>query len=243
MGLFDIFAKDPDQLRTIEKLGKRLMNKHHQTAERQSAIDGLARIGTPAAIMVLLKRFQYRTEQSIVDEDEKQLVYDRIVALGDKAVPGIVSYINKESGAYWPVKALRVLAGEDVAAGHVVDAIEAIPHTFGQNRERRQQLVDNLRGFANNDRVYALVKTLLEDEDEEVVVRAVDALSGRDNAPDAPALLLELFLRESTTVRLRMMVLELMAERGWSVGDARDQVKPLLAGAYLLDADGRVTRR
>ncbi len=243
MGLFDFFSKDTDQLKAVERWGKRLMNKHHQTAERLAAIDGLAKIGTPAAIVVLLKRFQYRTEQSIVDEDEKQTTYDRIVGLGTKAVPGIVAYINKEPGAYWPVKAMRALVGDEVSAQHVVEAIEAIPHTFGQNRERRHQLVDNLRAFANNDRVFALVKGLLEDEDEEIIVRAVDALSAREAEGDIPALLVELFLRESTTVRVRMMVLELMAERGWSAGEAKDKMKPLLAGAYALDGDGKIKRR
>lgn len=243
MALFGLFSKDTKG--AVEKHSKRLMNKYTQTADRLAAIDSLTKIGTEDAIAALLKRYQFRVEQSIADEDEKQQVYSSIVGLGDKAVHAIVQYIGTESGTYWPIKALRALAGDERTATHVIEAFDGITNSYGQNRERRQQLVDNLRNFANIDFVFDRLVTLVRDEDEEVVIRAVDGLSAREGRTDHVEGLFAILVDEATSVRVRMMIFEIVVDQGWTV--APEQIAGLAAvlpPQYTIDAKtGKVSRR
>ncbi|MBT9559672.1 MAG: hypothetical protein IV100_26820 [Myxococcales bacterium] len=242
MGLFDFFSKDSDG-KAVEKWGKRLMNKYQQTAERKHAIEQLAKIGTEEAVVALLKRYQYRTEQSIADEDEKQHVYSVIVELGQKSVQGIKQYIGTETGLYWPIKALRAIVGDHEAATAVLDALAAVKDSFGQNRERRQQLVDNMRVFVSDDRVFTQLQAMLRDEDEEVVVRVIDGLSAREGSAEHVGSLASLAADPTTSVRLRMMILETAVDKSWNVGEHAAALSGLMPSQYVLTAEGNVARR
>ena len=243
MGLFDFFKSDARGARQVERWRKRLMNKYQQTQERQRAIDALCQMGTDEAIAALLGRFTYRTEQSIVDEEEKQLVYERIVAFGDRAVPALEAYVGKQVALFWAVKALREIVGPERTAGVLLDALDQVEDSFGVNRERREVLVDNLRMFADDPRVYQKLLELVRDEDEEIVIRAVDGLSAREDDPNVPAVVVPLLLDPETSFRLRTLILELVLEKGWNVKRFKRQLKDKLPEGYFIDDTGVVRRR
>ena len=243
MALFGLFSRDPKA--AVEKQSKRLMNKYQQTAERKAAIDALARIGTEDAVLALLKRYQFQVEQSISDEDEKNTVYEVVVALGPKAVDGVKQYIRTEVGLYWAVKALRALVGEAETATVLIEALDGFTNTLGQNRERRQQLVDNLRNFASDDRVFERLLQLVHDEDEEVVVRAVDGLSAREGHTDQVVdALAAVAVSERTSPRIRMMIFELMVNNGWKTTAERvPELTTVVTSQYVVDPTGSIRRK
>ena len=88
MGFKNFFSSEGKEQRTVQRAGKKLLNKYQQTQERKRAIDILAGVGSEEAIVALLKRYQFRTESTIVDEDEKETVFNVCVNLGERAVPG-----------------------------------------------------------------------------------------------------------------------------------------------------------
>jgi len=243
MGLFDFFKTDAKESRAAAKWGKRLMEKYQQTAERKRAIEALTAIGTDEAIVALLQRYKYRTDATIVDEDEKEMVYRCVVSLGPRAVPGLIEYVSKDTPLYWPVKALRELVGDEEAARVVLDALEAIEDSFGANRDRREQLVDNLRGLSEVERVFQTLLKLATDDDEEIVIRAVDGLSTRKDDPEVPKAIVPLVLDEDTSHRVRTMIMELMLENEWNVKRFKKALMDKIPDAYFIDDTGVVRRK
>ena len=243
MGLLDWFSKDAKLERATERWGKKLMQKYMQTAERKRAIEALTDIGTPEAISALLRRFQYRTDATIVDEDEKQQVYAAVVGLGDDSVTPLVTYISNELSLYWPAKALRAIVGDAETARHIITALDGIEDSFGTNQQRREQLVDSLRGLAHEETVYQKLLALMQDEDEEVVIRAIDGLSARDDDAVAKAVI-PMLLVDGTSARVRTMAMELMTEQNWQVPkEHKKALREILPSAYFIDDTGVVRRK
>ncbi len=91
MGLFDFFkrdrgadtgeAKEPGD-RKLESLGKKASDKRAQAYDRDEALRALIDLGTPGAAGALLKRFKVQVDPSITDNEEKQMAFDGIVAIG-----------------------------------------------------------------------------------------------------------------------------------------------------------------
>ncbi len=243
MGLFDFFKADARESRSVAKYAKLVMQKYQQTAERKRGIEALTAIGTDEAIIALLQRYKYRTDATIVDEDEKEMVYNCVVSLGERAVPGLIVYITKDTHLYWPVKALRQLVGDEETARVVLDTLEGIEDSFGANRDRREQLVDNLRGLSQIDRVFKTLLQLIDDDDEEIVIRAVDGLSTRKNDPEVPKRVVPLITNEGTSQRVRTMIMELMLENEWNVKRFKKALVDKIPGAYFIDDTGVVRRK
>ncbi len=89
MGLFDFFKRDKgegDDGKPVDKklasLDKTASNKRAQAYDRDEAIRQLIEIGTPGAAGALLRRFNLKVDPSITDQDEKQLAFEGIVAIG-----------------------------------------------------------------------------------------------------------------------------------------------------------------
>jgi hypothetical protein len=244
VGLKDWFSKDAKNSRAVGRWSKKLMNKYHQTAERKRAIEALAEIGSQEAVVALLQRFQYRTEQTIVDEDEKDQVFRTVVQLGEGAVPALVEYISTQTGVYWPTKALRSIVGEEEAARHVLNALDGIPDSFGENRGRREELVDNLRNFAQYEDVYNRLRELLSDDDEEVVIRAIDGMSARVGDPAVAEAVIPKLLQEDTSIRVRTLAIELIIEQEWSIPkEHKKAFRDIIPEAYFVDDTGVVRRK
>ena len=244
MALKDWFSKEGKDTRAVAKWGKKLMGKWQQTGERKRAIEALTEIGTEDAVVALLKRYQYRTDATITDEEEKEMVYQCVVSLGPKAVPGLIQFITNETAIYWPVKAMRAIVGDEEAGTHILTAFEQVPDSFGVNKERRQQLVANMREFVNvDDRVYRKLFELLEDEDEDVVIRAVDGLCTRGEAKEVTNRVVPILFDPNTSIRLRTLITELMIEQEWNVKVFRKKLAGNIPEAYFIDATGVVRRK
>ncbi len=244
MGLKDWFSKEGKETRAVTRWGNKLMGKWQQTAERKRAIEALTEIGTEEAVVALLKRYQYRTDATITDEEEKKMVYECVVSLGPSAVPGLCHFIATETAIYWPVKALRGIVGDEEAGTQLLKALEEIPDSFGVNKERRQQLVANMREFvAADDRIYGRLFELLEDDDEDIVIRAVDGLCTRGAVKEVVNRVVPLLTAETTSIRLRTLITELMIEQEWNVKVFKKRLAGKIPEAYFIDATGVVRRK
>ena len=79
MGLFDIFkGKGKDQGapqapadKNAAKFARTACDKLAQNYDRQEALQALAKLGTPEAAAVLLKRFSFYIEPSMNDQEER----------------------------------------------------------------------------------------------------------------------------------------------------------------------------
>ena len=82
MGLLDLFASKEDRARgAIEKLRQKLLQKYGPAENREKAIHQLADDGSPDALAALCMRFTIHSDQSIGDNDEKELVLRLLVGI------------------------------------------------------------------------------------------------------------------------------------------------------------------
>lgn len=90
MGFFDIFRRSnkgsedggPPMDRKFAGLAKTALDKRAQAYDREEALRALCAVGTAQAAETLLKRFTFRIDPSITDQEEKALVFEGIVRVG-----------------------------------------------------------------------------------------------------------------------------------------------------------------
>jgi ferritin-like metal-binding protein YciE len=238
MGLFG-FGKKTSK---VDKLVKKLTNAYLQTHDRIRVMEQLYDLGTDAALYGLLQRFTYRTEQSIVDEDEKETTYRMLVDAGIRAQPPIERFIAKHDTVYWPLRALRDIVGLDETVDVIMRALDETEGLDQRVNDHKTQLVSNLRDFPHA-RVEAKLVALSEDPDEEVRIMAVDGLLtyGPESAlPPAARRILD----ADESPRVKTVILETLVEKGWSLGPWKKLLEESggLPVPYRLSADGRIER-
>jgi hypothetical protein len=243
MGWSDYMArrKEAGAVRKVEKLRKRLMNEHHQTGERKRSILELDQIGTEDAIYALLGRFTYHTPGSIVDEDEKQLVFDVLRRKGAAAIPALEEYVVNEKTIYWPLRTLTELAGEDRAVEILLDALDALPDRWEQSMERMTNLVSSMRDF-QHPRILERLVTLSADDFEEIRFLSVDGLSTFED-PAAVDAIMERLLDADETVRIKTYITDLLLERKWNVKRWKKRLGDHLPQGFFVDDTGAIQRR
>lgn len=243
MGVKDFFAsrRVARSERQVARAAKRLGNKHGQTAERKRCIELLETAATDDAIAGLLHRFTFRTDVQIIDEDEKEAVFDALLRIGPQAIPAIQHFIHEETAIYWGLRALTEIAGEDAAVDILIEEIDAITEGYDRDMLRKHELVSNLREFPN-ERVFKKLLELLEEENEEIRILAIDGLSAFDR-PDVVDHFVPLLSTEEESHRVRQMVLDLFIARGWSIKKYRKEVAAQLPEHFWVDDTGRIQRK
>lgn len=222
----------------IDRYVKKLTNAYVQTHERIRMMELLAEEGTDEALLGILKRFTFRTEASIVDEDEKEIAYKLLVRAGSSAILPIERFVDSHEAVYWPIKALNEIAGIDTAVDLLLKVLDRSEERSGRVNEQKTQLVSNLRDF-NHPRVLERLQALVTDEDEDVRIMAMDGLItyGQDTALQ-PAV--RLLLDPEESARVKMVLLEQLIELQWSISAWREQFEEqdLLPYPYRVGANG-----
>ena len=226
----------------VDKLTKKLRNAYSQTSERHVVMQQLAELGTEEAMTALLQRFTYRTEASIVDEDEKETAYRYLVRGGDTAVAAIEAFLTQSDAIYWPVKALKDIAGIDRAVEVLLSALDRSEVVDQRVNEQKTQIVSNLRDFPHPE-VQERLQTLSDDDDEDIRILAIDGLLtyGPEAAlPYAARRLLD----EGESLRVKTVILEQLIELDWSLSPWQAQIEegPGLPVPYELAHDGKIRR-
>lgn len=226
----------------VKRLVKKLTNAYVQTAERMRIMQVLADIGTTEAYEGLMQRFTYRTEASIVDEDEKRTAYELIVSAGPSVIPAIEAFVSKHENIYWPAKALGELAGKEQAVRVLLNALAKASEATVRRNEQRAQLVSNLRDFPHPD-VQAKLDELVDDEDEDVRIMAIDGLMtyGEEVARDR---VVRRLLHEDEVPRVRTVLFEQLIEAGWSLKDFKAEIEEadILPAYYRIGKGGALER-
>jgi len=223
------------------RLQKKVSNKYVQAPERIHAIEALADIGTEEAVTALLQRFTFRIDQSIGDEEEKQLVSDGLIRLGPVSVPPIIAFLTKENAPFWPIHALRQIVGDDATIGHLITIMDGMEAIFDRDVERKIELVSNLREF-KDPRVRERLLGLLSDDNEELRVHALEGLAdlGQEEMGN---LLVDRLLDDRETQRVRTAILDLLIEKGWKLKHRKDEIRKSIPEAYWVDDVGVIHRR
>jgi len=249
MGLFDWLTGKgekgdaaPKGDRGVARLHKKLMNKYHQSMERKRIIKVLADMGSDEAITALLGRFTYVTDGSIVDEDEKTLVYEVIRGFGQRAVPALTAFIRNEPAVYWPLKALTEIAGEEAAIEVLLSSLDSIKDRFERSMEHMTNLVSCLRDY-HHPLVLQRLIALATDEMEEIRFLAVDGLSTFDDQQEAVDAIVTRLTDPEETTRVKTYIMDMLMDRKWKVKRFKKDLTGKLPESYFIDDTGVIRRR
>jgi hypothetical protein len=237
VGLFDLFGKK-DSSSAVQKLARGVADKRGMAPDRWEAIQALIKIEGEEAIEALLVRFTFYTDPTITDQEEKEGVFNAVVARGAVAVPPLKRFLAKAESLSWPLKMLdRVLGAEEVLH-MLLDMLSKMDTEYERDPQRKLQILAELE-TRHGPTVVEAVKPFLADVHETARFHAVGAVLAQENATDARQALGEALSREES-VRIRARILDGFTAKGWSLDPT---LSAKLPDAFVLDQAGVPRRR
>lgn len=234
MGIIDFFSGKGAG--ALKKHASRVADKRAQTPDRWESIQALGKMKSGEAAAALLRRFTFRIDPSITDQEEKDAAFEAIVAVGEPAIEPVRAFLQSSETVSWPLKMLeRLLSPEDVVA-ELLALAEGMGTDYERDPERKIQVVSYLED-RRDPRILDAVSRFCGDSNETVRFHAVGAVFAQEGPEKALDALATLFLKEES-VRIRSRVLEGMIAHKISFGERAEAAKAKLPQGYGLDATG-----
>jgi hypothetical protein len=244
--LKSLFTKEGRRERSLQKSCAKAANKKLKPDDRRPALYDLIQEGSDQAVEALLRRFTFNYDTNIVlDEEEKNMVYEGLMSMGDRVLPLVVRHLKSAPTLSWGLRLVNNLCDMDAAWGVLTEVLQDYDPEYERDPTRKIQLMTFLGEFLDPRAVQALLP-FLEDHDETVRFVTVESLfkQGDDRAREP---LLELLLNEEEeSLRIKNRIIEGFADLGWRVKGFRGSVEKLLARSfsdYVVDGRSRVKRK
>lgn len=243
MGLFDLFkgkkSDDGDtsmSARDAKKWADKATDKREQPGIRGEAIEELAKMGTPEAAAILLRRLTFSVDPSMIDQDEKEVTIEGIVAAGPAAVPVIRSFCEKAESVTLPLRALREITSPEEYVGEVLTMLGKWDTEYAKFVDPKLQLLNALDDV-KDARIPGVVLEFLEDVNETARFNAAAAIVAQEDEATIDPLLTAFELEESARVQKR--IAEAFVKLGWKVPEARiGKIRGTLPHEWSLSDDG-----
>ncbi|MEM6960524.1 MAG: HEAT repeat domain-containing protein [Myxococcota bacterium] len=241
MGLFDRFGPKGREARVLKKHGARVANRRAQNVDRWDSIRALSSLGSPEAVEALLRRFTFRVDPSITDQEEKDAAFQAIVAAGEDAVPSVVHALRRGPSIAWPLKCLEQLVSEEELVGTLLGLLSDMSTEYERDPDRKIQVLGILEEHSD-PRIASAVLPFLEDVNETARFHAVGTLLAQPNAETASK---ELFARlgQDDSLRLRVKLLDGFIDSNWAVPDSViAAVRENIPSGYHVSTSGKISR-
>lgn len=240
--MFDFLKRGqaPSQ-KQIDRLVKRLTESQGEDGPRIEAAERLAEWGTPDALYALLKRFTISSKVITQDIEEKRMVVRMLVDKGQDAVEPILRFLSTHHHVEWPVQALSQILPQEDLVPKLVGALEKVAAASEFTPpEHKADLIRAMRGHVTPE-IAAVLRRFLSDDDDDVRIATIDALS--EVGEDMREPLLEAFLEAEERPRIRIKIAEVFADHEWPVKGYRPKIEETLPEGFHLSAKGLIRRR
>lgn len=234
MGLFDMFTKEG----RLRKQARILGDRNTLPEDREAAERWLLEEGSGQALYALLKRFDVRVSQQIVDTQEKERLYDRLLSLGPELDGPLLQFVRSASNRTWPLKLYESRQGTQAAVDLVYELLDAEAGPANFEPERKKFLLVWLADH-KVDGLIDKVAPFLDDFDEEVRYVAAEAIVAQEGDGGRAPLAAVLAKADEESNRLKHRVAGVFAKRGWRVDDPEAVGAAMPRGFRVLE-DGRV---
>lgn len=240
--MFDFFRRgQPPSAKQIDRLVKRLTESQGEDGPRIEAAERLAEWGTPDALYALLKRFTISSKVITQDIEEKRMVVRMLVDKGQDAVEPILRFLSTHHHVEWPVQALSQILPQEELVPKLVGALEKVAAASEFTPpEHKADLIRAMRGHVTPE-IAAVLRRFLADDDDDVRIATIDALS--EVGEDMREPLLEAFLEAEERPRIRIKIAEVFADHEWPVKGYRPKIEETLPEGFHLSAKGLIRRR
>jgi len=240
--MFDFFKRGqtPSQ-KQIDRLVKRLTEPQGEDGPRIEAAERLAEWGTPDALYALLKRFTISSKVITQDIEEKRMVVRMLVDKRQDAVEPILRFLSTHHHVEWPVQALSQILPQEELVPKLVGALEKVAAASEFTPpEHKADLIRAMSGHVTPE-IAAVLRRFLSDDDDDVRIATIDALS--EVGEDMREPLLEAFLEAEERPRIRIKIAEVFADHDWPVKGYRPKIEETLPEGFHLSAKGLIRRR
>lgn len=244
MGLLDLFSKDKRDERSRAKNIERALHKHVQSGDRFRALEALVSDGGDEALFGLLRRFGFVYDKTIEDEQEKEYVFDSLVAKGKAVIPATQRYLNAADSITWPLRLLSKVASAEEELSALKATLARHEPGYERDPSKKIQLMNHLARMKHPE-APGLVVPYLKDMDEGVRFAAVEALLALNNEEAAREALLTLFASDTEeSRRIRLRICDGFAQLGWAIETAaRPGVQRKIPETFIINQAGRIAPR
>jgi len=260
--------KPPQLRREVARFAETAANKRAQNYDRQEAIAGLADLAQPLsnrdelektdkgraqleehektrvdAARSLLKRFNFVIDPTITDQEEKQMAFEGIQAVGKDILEPLRAYAAKAESLSWPIKILKSALDDDKEAivGELLGWLSKWDTEYAKFVDPKVQLLVELEEH-KDARILEAVKPFLLDVNETSRFHAVGVTLAQNDA-SAIDPLVDMFIDEES-LRIRNRVCEGFIPRGWVVPEERrSEMRKFLPSEYSIDGEGKIRRK
>ena len=225
----------------IDRLTKKLTEPQGEDGPRIEAAEKLYHLGTPDALYALLKRFTISSKVITDDIEQKRMVVQMLVDKGQEAVEPILRFLSSHHNVEWPIQALSQILPREELVPKLVGALEKVAASSEFTPpEHKSDLIRAMRGHVTPE-IGAAVRPFLSDDDDDVRIAAIEALS--EVGEDMREPLIEAFLQAEDRPRIRIKIAEIFADQEWPVKGYRPRIEETLPEGFHLSAKGLIRRR
>ena len=243
MGVFDWFGGDAEA-KVLRKHGPRAANKRAYPPDRWESIQAIAALKSEAGVEALLKRFEFTSDPSITDQEEKEAAFQGVLEAGPAALAPLRRFLRQTHAVAWGIKCLDRLLPETEATRELLDLLASMSTEYERDPQKKIEVLASL-SERQDAGIAEAVKRFLEDVNETVRFHAVDVLLSGGRRSELPEPLLTLLLREES-VRIRVRIAEAMQESQWRWAEGtrvtREQLTRSLPPGFSLGKSGRIER-
>jgi hypothetical protein len=243
MGVFNIFSKEGRTNRARERNMKHAVDKYRQSPDRLKALQSLRDDGSPEALYGLMRRFGMMYDKTIDDEQEKEWVFETLIAKGASILPPLKRYLASAESISWGLRVLDKVANKEQELEVLKEILARHEPGYERDPTKKIQLLNHLAGF-RDPQVSPLVVPYLGDMDEGVRYAAAEALTRQGDEATAREPLLQLLTSDKEeSLRIRIQIAAGFADHGWLVKGFRDAAEKHLPEQFQLDREGHVKKK
>ncbi|MEO8876551.1 MAG: HEAT repeat domain-containing protein [Polyangiaceae bacterium] len=257
MGFFDLFKggdkasggksgagskvkKEVSSNAVVAKWGDRAADKRAQNYDRGEALATLAEVGTSESAAALLKRFTFKIDPSITDQEEKDVAAHGVLAAGREAIEPIRKFSEKADSLAWPIKILKELVDETEYVEELMSWLTRWDTEYAKFIDPKIQLLVALEEHTHPD-IRAAVEPFLDDVNETARFHAAAAIFHQDDETAVAALVR--ILPDEESFRVKNKISEGLIARGWVIPeDLREPTRKALPPGVTIDGEGKLKK-
>lgn len=224
----------PDRWDSIQALGQVISDGRKDDASDE------AREHARMAVAALLPRFNFNTDPSITDNDEKEEVARLAAEAGEIAIAPVVAFLRKSDAIGWPLKILERVGSSERVVTELLSVLSEMDTEYERDPSRKLHMLQALEDRPDA-RVCPAIARFLDDVNEGARFHTVGALMTQEGVEAHKARLDEMLVKDDS-VRVRARIIDAYAERGWDVGADRDGVIKALPTGWKVDKSGLPVR-
>jgi hypothetical protein len=256
LSLKDLFSKEGRRQHALQKACAKAADKKVKSEDRRPALYTLLEEARAAdglhfepAVLGLLRRFTYLYDTNMVnDEEEKEMVFEGLVALGTRILPQVREHLHKSSTLSWGLRLIKEICDHETTWSMVAEVMKEYEPGYERDPSRKQQLMNflgELRLEADGQemtepRAVDALLPYLGDHDETVRYVTVESLFKQGDERAREPLLQLMTNPEEESGRIKHRIAEGFAEQGWLIKGFRGTVEKILPEDYFVDGKGRI---